>query len=132
MHVTHTPLPPLSTASLFCLAATGITGTIHHECMANPLVNTAEYRSMLKQRVIEAGRPTRTVQIINEGDKRGTFLAPGAAGGVPASGFGTFVVCMGVRCIYEREVETKGGGPVMKECWTGMVLMRDIRDIKEE
>ncbi|OZJ01846.1 hypothetical protein BZG36_04941 [Bifiguratus adelaidae] len=74
------------------VTAKGVVGTIHHDCNAVASASSSQaYRNIMRKRVQDAGKPARTVQILGESDNMGTFLAPGAAGGMPNAMFGGFV-----------------------------------------
>ncbi|KAH8555819.1 transcription initiation factor IIF, beta subunit-domain-containing protein [Umbelopsis sp. PMI_123] len=69
-------------------AATRVVGKIHHECHVSP-ANWAAYRDIMRKRVHEADRPTRSVQEIEQRNQ--PVFAPGASSGMPASDFSSFI-----------------------------------------
>ncbi|KAI8646135.1 transcription initiation factor IIF, beta subunit-domain-containing protein [Parasitella parasitica] len=64
-----------------------ITGTIHHECTATP--NFGAYRSIMRKRVLEAGTPQRSVQVLGQNSQ--PVFVPGASSGMPSSSFSDFI-----------------------------------------
>jgi hypothetical protein len=71
------------------LAATRVVGKIHHECHVSP-ANWKTYRDIMRKRVHEADRPTRSVQVLGQSSQ--PVFAPGASSGMPASDFSSFIV----------------------------------------
>ncbi|KAI8978392.1 transcription initiation factor IIF, beta subunit-domain-containing protein [Pilobolus umbonatus] len=65
-----------------------ISGTVHHECAATP-TQSSRYRNIMRERVLEAGTPQRTVQILGQ-DNQPVFV-PGASSHMPNSSFSDFV-----------------------------------------
>jgi hypothetical protein len=77
-------------------AATRVVGKIHHECHVSP-ANWTAYRDIMRKRVHEADRPTRSVQEIEQ--RHQPVFAPGASSGMPVSDFSSFIVSKLVMCI---------------------------------
>ncbi|KAG2172487.1 hypothetical protein INT44_006660 [Umbelopsis vinacea] len=69
-------------------AATRVVGKIHHECHVSP-ANWTAYRDIMRKRVHEADRPTRSVQEIEQ--RHQPVFAPGASSGMPVSDFSSFI-----------------------------------------
>ncbi|KAL1919431.1 uncharacterized protein VTP21DRAFT_2124 [Calcarisporiella thermophila] len=65
-----------------------LAGTVHHECTVTPVTDQS-YTHILQRRTLNADNPRRSVQLLSDTDRRGTFLAPGAAGN--ALGVNTFI-----------------------------------------
>lgn len=66
-----------------------ISGTVHHECTATPSQFGA-YRSIMRKRVLEAGTPQRSVQVLGQNSQ--PVFVPGASSGMPSSSFSDFIV----------------------------------------
>ncbi|KAJ2960513.1 hypothetical protein NQZ79_g4121 [Umbelopsis isabellina] len=69
-------------------AATRVVGKIHHECHVSP-ANWKTYRDIMRKRVHEADRPTRSVQVLGQSSQ--PVFAPGASSGMPVSDFSSFI-----------------------------------------
>jgi transcription initiation factor TFIIF subunit beta len=74
---------------VFQIAATRVVGKIHHECHVSP-ANWKTYRDIMRKRVHEADRPTRSVQVLQQSSQ--PIFAPGASSGMPVSDFSSFIV----------------------------------------
>ncbi|CEG77903.1 hypothetical protein RMATCC62417_12581 [Rhizopus microsporus] len=65
-----------------------ISGTVYHEGVAVP-TETNAYRNIMRKRVMEAGTPQRTTQVLGQNNQ--PIFVPGASSTVPTSDFADFV-----------------------------------------
>ncbi|KAI8988589.1 transcription initiation factor IIF, beta subunit-domain-containing protein [Mycotypha africana] len=65
-----------------------ISGTVHHECTATP-AQFGTYRNIMRKRVLEAGTPQRSVQILGQNNQ--PVFVPGASSSLQDTGFSNFV-----------------------------------------
>ncbi|KAF7727333.1 hypothetical protein EC973_007642 [Apophysomyces ossiformis] len=65
-----------------------ISGTVHHECAATP-TQLGSYRNIMRKRVIDAGTPQRTVQVLGQNNQ--PVFVPGASNSMPTSSFSDFI-----------------------------------------
>ncbi|KAI8391768.1 transcription initiation factor IIF, beta subunit-domain-containing protein [Radiomyces spectabilis] len=65
-----------------------ISGTVHHECAATP-TQFGTYRNIMRKRVLDAGTPQRTVQVLGHNNQ--PVFAPGASSSMPSSTFSDFI-----------------------------------------
>jgi transcription initiation factor TFIIF subunit beta len=68
-----------------------ISGTVYHEGVAVP-TETNAYRNIMRKRVMEAGTPQRTTQVLGQNNQ--PIFVPGASSTVPTSDFADFVVSL--------------------------------------
>lgn len=66
-----------------------ISGTVHHECAATP-TEFRSYRDIMRKRVLDAGTPQRSVQVLGQNNQ--PVFVPGASSSMPNSSFSDFVV----------------------------------------
>ena len=66
-----------------------INGTVHHECSATP-TQFEPYRGIMRKRVLDAGTPQRTVQVLGQNNQ--PVFVPGASNAMQSTGFSDFVV----------------------------------------
>lgn len=66
-----------------------ISGTVHHECAATP-TQFKTYRSIMRKRVLDAGTPQRSVQVLGQNNQ--PVFVPGASSSMPSSSFSDFIV----------------------------------------
>ncbi|OAD66909.1 hypothetical protein PHYBLDRAFT_183697 [Phycomyces blakesleeanus NRRL 1555(-)] len=76
-----------------------ISGRVHHECAATP-TQFGTYRDIMRKRVIDAGTPQRTVQVLGQ-DNQPVFV-PGASSSMPSSSFSDFVTAKKPRTDKEK------------------------------
>ncbi|KAI8138317.1 transcription initiation factor IIF, beta subunit-domain-containing protein [Fennellomyces sp. T-0311] len=65
-----------------------INGTVHHECSATP-TQFQPYRDIMRKRVIDAGTPQRTVQVLGQNNQ--PVFVPGASNAMASTGFSDFI-----------------------------------------
>ncbi|GAA5798837.1 transcription initiation factor IIF, beta subunit-domain-containing protein [Helicostylum pulchrum] len=65
-----------------------ISGTVHHECAATP-TEFRSYRNIMRKRVLDAGTPQRSVQVLGQNNQ--PVFVPGASSSMPNSSFSDFV-----------------------------------------
>ncbi|GAN05258.1 transcription factor TFIIF complex beta subunit Tfg2 [Mucor ambiguus] len=65
-----------------------ISGTVHHECSATPS-QFSTYRNIMRKRVLEAGTPQRSVQVLGQNNQ--PVFVPGAGNSMPNSDFSDFI-----------------------------------------
>ncbi|GAA5816495.1 hypothetical protein MFLAVUS_010024 [Mucor flavus] len=65
-----------------------ISGTVHHECAATP-TEFRSYRDIMRKRVLDAGTPQRSVQVLGQNNQ--PVFVPGASSSMPNSSFSDFV-----------------------------------------
>ncbi|KAI7865483.1 transcription initiation factor IIF, beta subunit-domain-containing protein [Spinellus fusiger] len=76
-----------------------VSGTVHHECAATP-TQFGTYRNIMRKRVMDAGTPQRTVQVLGQ-DNQPVFV-PGASSSMPNSNFSDFVTAKKPRTDKEK------------------------------
>ncbi|PVV05440.1 hypothetical protein BB560_000038 [Smittium megazygosporum] len=65
--------------SAFKNVPTAISGTIHHECIVTPSLDN-QYQEIIRRRVFNASKPSRTVQMLGGTHKSSNLFSPGLAG----------------------------------------------------
>ncbi|KAI7857493.1 transcription initiation factor IIF, beta subunit-domain-containing protein [Circinella umbellata] len=65
-----------------------INGTVHHECSATP-TQFEPYRGIMRKRVLDAGTPQRTVQVLGQNNQ--PVFVPGASNAMQSTGFSDFI-----------------------------------------
>ncbi|KAI9354933.1 transcription initiation factor IIF, beta subunit-domain-containing protein [Pilaira anomala] len=65
-----------------------ISGTVHHECAATP-TEFRSYRNIMRKRVLDAGTPQRSVQVLGQNNQ--PVFVPGASSSMPNTSFSDFV-----------------------------------------
>ncbi|KAI9488212.1 transcription initiation factor IIF, beta subunit-domain-containing protein [Zychaea mexicana] len=89
-----------------------INGTVHHECSATP-TQFEPYRGIMRKRVLDAGTPQRTVQVLGQNNQ--PVFVPGASSAMQSTGFSDFIVvlhmckCISLICyiVYQQSKKQK-------------------------